>query len=241
MRLMEPFYNEVDRYKHKLGTRLGLKFGCEGGLIMLTVNVLSNRALKGLIDGVLSVSLVFLLSTLDVSDAGLFSSAYAQNSELSTKATIVIETDSSSAATKGRTLKVTHYKDTQCSRPGKTDKLFRKNFADDNHQFKPLVVETDVPFIFQVSYLEKRRNESRSCVAISSVDLKPNRRYSAIFKVVGEVVGCNISVFDVTDSTADQGSENVPIVDAEPELTCAKVGKFGYKSGTPVYSYNDRL
>ena len=208
---------------------------------MLTVNIFSNRALKGLIDGVFSVSFVFLLSTLNVSGAGLFSSAYAQNSELPTTATIVIETDTRSSATKGRALKVTHYQDTQCNRRGKTDKLFRKNFAGDNHAFKPFIVETDTPFIFQVSYVEKRRNESRSCVAISSVDLKPNRRYSAIFKVVGEVVGCNISVFDVTDSTADQDSENVPIVDAEPELTCAKVGKFGYKSGTPVYSYNDRL
>ena len=79
-----------------------------------------------------------------------------------------------------------------------------------------------------MSYLEKRRNESRSCVAISSVELEPNRRYSAIFEVVGEVVGCNISVFDVTDSTPDQNPENVPMADAEPELTCAKVGKHGY-------------
>ena len=84
----------------------------------------------------------------------------------------------------------------------------------------------------------------------------PNRSYKAVFQVVDDVVGCNIRVFDVTDiiqnpvmlAAADQADASsqlqflqVPVIDVEPESSCFKVDKIGYKSGTPVYSYKDRL
>ena len=121
------------------------------------------------------------------------------------------------------------------------------------------MVETDLRFIFQVNYLEKRPAETRVCDAISSVSLKPGRSYRAVFRVIDEVVGCNIRVFDVTDvienfavlATGDQSSKSdtnselqfleVPVIDSYSELTCVKVGKKSYKSGTPIYSYKDRL
>ncbi len=205
--------------------------------------------------GLLAASVFFLSS----SSVGLISSAYAQQAQPN-KAQIVIESISNSAATRGKNLVVTYYQDEQCGRRGKTDRVFKKNYVDDVHSFNPLAVETDVPFIFQVSYLEKRRAETRSCAAISNVDLKPNRSYRAVFKIVDEVVGCNISVFDVTDiiqAQAQAAAENVapeavsqnpevtllevPVMDKKPEFTCARVGKPSYKSGTPVYTYKDRL
>lgn len=172
------------------------------------------------------------------------------------KATIVIESVSNSTATRGKNLEVTYYQDEQCGRRGKSDKVFKQNYVKDLHTFNRLEVETDVRFIFQVSYLEKRRSETRACAAISSVELKPNRSYKAVFQVVDDVVGCNIRVFDVTDiiqnpvmlAAADQADASsqlqflqVPVIDVEPESSCFKVDKIGYKSGTPVYSYKDRL
>ncbi|MBL4671760.1 MAG: hypothetical protein JKX81_05830 [Arenicella sp.] len=77
--------------------------------------------------------------------------------------------------------------------------------------------------------------------------------------MIDEVVGCNIRVFDVTDvienfavlATGDQSSKSdtnselqfleVPVIGSYPESTCVKVGKKSYKSGTPIYSYKDRL
>jgi len=204
----------------------------------------------------LRIVAVFFLSC---SSVGLFSSAYAQQVQAN-KAQIIIESISNSAATRGKNLVVTYYQDEQCGRRGKTDRVFKKNYVDDEHSFNPLAVETDVPFIFQVSYLEKRRAETRSCAAISNVELKPNRSYKAVFKIVDEVIGCNISVFDVTDiiqaqvavvdenaapEAANQSPEigflEVPVMDRKPEFTCARVGKPSYKSGTPVYTYKDRL
>jgi len=184
--------------------------------------------------------------------------AYAQQE--ARNAMIVIETVSNTKATRGKKIAVTYYQDEQCSRRGKSEKVFRKNYAKDLHRFNPLMVETDTRFIFQVSYIEKRRGETRACDAISSVSLKPSRSYRAVFRVIDDVVGCNIKVFDITDiiertSTTlaaggyppkDESNSRlqyleVPIVDAYPESTCAKVGKKGYKSGTPVYSYENRL
>jgi hypothetical protein len=66
-------------------------------------------------------------------------------------------------------------------------------------------------------------------------------------------------VFDVTDIVqssvavtagdqpikVDSNSElqflQVPVIDTYPESSCVKVGKRGFKSGSPVYSYKDRL
>jgi hypothetical protein len=181
---------------------------------------------------------------------------YAQQ-EAST-ATIVIESVADTNATRGRKLAVTYYQDEQCSRRGKSNKVFSKNYAKDLHRFNPWIVETDIRLIFQVNYIEKRRDETRACDAISSVSLKPGRSYRAIFRVVDDVVGCNIRVFDVTDiiqkpavlATGDQQPKGdsssepqfleVPVKDSYPESTCVKVGEKGYKSGTPVYSYQGR-
>jgi len=189
---------------------------------------------------------------------------FAQAESEPGKAAITIESISNSKATRGKSLVVTHYADEECGRRGKTDRVFKKNYAEDEHRFNPLVVDTDRPFIFQVSYTEKRRNETRSCAAISSVDLQADRSYRAVFKVVDDVVGCNISVEDVTDvfnAEAELNSQQAkhesndpaaktadivvpaatPVVDAKPELSCIRVGKAGYKNGTPVYSYKHRL
>ena len=204
-----------------------------------------------------SISMVGLLGVITSANYLLATPAYAQ--QAAPKATIVIESVSDTKATRGKQLEVTYYQDEQCSRRGKSEKVFKKNYAKDLHRFNPLMVETGMRFIFQVSYLEKRRDETRACDAISSVSLKPNRSYRAVFRVVDEVVGCNIRVYDVTDiiqnpaviaandqpSTVDTNSElqflEVPVIDSYPGSTCAKVGKKGYKSGTPVYSYKDRL
>lgn len=194
----------------------------------------------------------------------ILSPVLAQTPNVPGKAMITIESISKSQATRGKNLLVTYYADQQCGRRGKTDRVFKKNYVDDEHRFNPLAVDTDLPFIFQVSYTEKRRNETRSCAAISSVNLEPNRSYRAVFNIVEEVIGCNISVVDVTDVIAAEAAleaqlaakENgeatapsteivvpaeIPIADAKPENTCVRVGKEGYKSGTPVYSYKDRL
>jgi hypothetical protein len=205
----------------------------------------------------LSISAVGLLVSVGSANTSLVTSAYAQQD--APQATIVIETVSETNATRGKKLAVTYYQDEQCSRRGKSEKVFKKNYAKDRHRFNSLMVETDMRFIFQVSYVEKRRDETRACDAISSVSLEPNRSYRAIFRVIDEVVGCNIRVFDVTDiiqnsagvanvdqpSNGDSNSKlqflEVPVIDAYPESTCANVGKKGYKSGTPVYSYKDRL
>lgn len=188
----------------------------------------------------------------------------AQTLDAPGKAMITIESISKSQASRGKNLLVTYYADQQCRRRGKTDRVFKKNYADDEHRFNPLAVDTDMPFIFQVSYTEKRRNETRRCAAISSINLEPGRSYKATFNIIDEVIGCNISVFDVTDVIVAEAAleaqlaanENggavepvaeivipaeIPVVDAKPETTCASVGKEGYKSGTPVYSYKDRL
>ncbi len=180
------------------------------------------------------------------------------------KATIVIESVSNSLATRGKNLLVTYYQNEQCGRRGKTDRVFKKNYVKDLHRFNTLAVEIDEPFIFQVSYTEKRRDETRSCAAISNVTLEENRSYKAVFNIVDQVIGCNIKVFDVTDidqaalakaetdkaqgdnqvvpeSSANALLLKVPMMDKRPMYTCSKVNKQGYKSGTPVYSYKDRL
>lgn len=206
---------------------------------------------------------VAYLGNIEVQDSDshgmrLIASVHAQDVA---KATIVIESISKSSATRGKNLLVTYYQDEQCSRRGKTDRVFKKNYVNDVHRFNPLAVEVDVPFIFQVNYVEKRRDEIRRCTAISNVQLQANRSYKAVFNIVEEVIGCNISVYDVTD-IAQQALEpsetdnvdalpvapnpdlellQVPLKDNKPEYTCSKIGKQGYKSGTPVYSYKDRL
>jgi len=212
----------------------------------------SFRIPRGLSKKSLTKIIVLISSSLCVAWLAL---AQAQETQAG-KAIIVIESISNSGATRGKNLVVTYYQDEQCSRRGKSDKVFKKNYVNDIHSFNPLAVETDSPFIFQVSYLEKRRSETRSCAAISNVSLKPNRSYKAVFKIVDEVIGCNISVFDVTDIVQASAAKveetapeqfsgvsllEVPIMDKKPEFGCARVGKQGYKSGTPVYNYKDRL
>ncbi len=205
----------------------------------------------------------FFITSLFISLSSL-SPVLAQTDNGPGKAMITIESISKSQATRGKNLVVTYYADQQCGRRGKTDRVFKKNYVDDEHRFNPLAVDTDMPFIFQVSYTEKRRNETRSCAAISSVELKANRTYKAVFEIVEEVIGCNISVVDVTEVIAAQTAleaqlaanesgqamessveivvpAETPVADAKPENTCVRVGKEGYKSGTPVYSYKDRL
>lgn len=225
--------------------------------INYNINSSKVAGLKGrLIQSVFVLSLFLSLSTL--------SPVFAQAANVPGKAMITIESISKSQATRGKNLVVTYYADQQCGRRGKTDRVFKKNYVDDEHRFNPLAVDTDMPFIFQVSYTEKRRNETRSCAAISSVELKANRTYKAVFEIVEEVIGCNISVVDVTDVIAAESAleaqlvakesgqaiepssdivvpTETPVVDAKPENTCVRVGKEGYKSGTPVYSYKDRL
>jgi hypothetical protein len=204
-----------------------------------------------------SLSVMLLLLGIASSRGLLVTPAYAQ--QVADNATIVIEAESNSSATRGKKLEVTYYQNEECGLRGKSEKVFKKNYAKDRHSFNPLMVETDTRFIFQVSYLEERRGETRACAAISNVALEANRSYKAIFRVVDEVVGCNIRVFDVTDKiqnavavvvddqspAADANSEllflQVPVIDTYPESTCAKVGKKSFKSGTPVYSYKDRL
>jgi hypothetical protein len=182
--------------------------------------------------------LSFFLPAAALVSAVLVPAAYAQET-----ATITIESVSNSSATRGKKIVVTHYLDEQCGRRGKTDKVFKKNFADDLHSFNPLAVETDSPFIFQVSYTEKRRTETRSCATIANVKLEANRSYKAVFNIVEEVLGCTIDVYDITDQAANSSPESVQtlVEHSKPEFTCHRVGKPGYKSGAPVYSYKDRL
>ena len=189
----------------------------------------------------------FSVASLDQNGTPLLAVAHAQEG-LGSKATIVIESISNSSATRGKKIVVTQYRDEQCSRLGKTEKVFRKNYAKDLHSFSPLEVEIDRPFIFQVSYTEKRRDEIRSCAAISNVSLKANHSYKATFNIVDEVIGCNISVYDVTDIIQASGDQkpnselaHVTVLDRKPEFTCKRVGKQGYKNGAPVYSFKDRL
>jgi hypothetical protein len=189
-------------------------------------------------------------------------------------AQLTIEGLSNSSATRGKNFAVTYYADEACSRRGKTHKVFEKKYADNIHTFNALAVETDKPFIFQVSYLEKRRGQTRRCSSIANVDLKENGVYKAVFSIVDEVTSCNIKVYDLSPTVISnsklasssekliQGEANVamikqaqqdptllslslsPQVQIEhrtPDATCAKVGETGYKSGTPVYTYKNRL
>ena len=224
--------------------------------------VIPSHAFALLMGGLLLGAMVFF-------GEPLISFASAQDGQPA-KATIVIESVSNSSATRGKNLLVTYYQDEKCSRRGRTDKVFKKNSVKDFHRFNALEVDLDAPFIFQVSYTEKRRRETRSCAAIANVTLQENRSYKAIFEIVDEVAGCNIAVFDVTniintddlsridktfraaestgnaenlepDPSPEPDSLPVPVVDAKPSHTCTKVGKRGFRSGTPVYNYKDRL
>lgn len=237
--------------KARVGGTVKVEFEWSAGFKMNAVWCAGFGFRRSLLGCFFSISLVVVLVC-----SAWSTSIYAQQAA---KATIIIESVSNSRASRGKNLAVTYYQDLQCGRRGKSEKVFKKNYVKDLHRFNPLAVETDVPFIFQVSYLEKRRDETRACDAISSVELEPGRSYKAVFQVIDEVVGCNIRVFDVTDINQNQlavvtgddistlaiASElqflQVPVIDSQPESTCAKVGKKGYKSGTPVYSYKDRL
>lgn len=181
-------------------------------------------------------------------------------------AQITIETLSNSSATRGKNYLVSYFADEDCSKRGKSSKIYEKKYADSTHTFNPLSVELDQAFIFQVAYLEKRRGETRRCTAIANVELQPRHNYKAVFSVVDEVVGCHIEIFDLTPTESvvnEEGQKNQNILTGEaptaeqpssskvvspnvvehkkPAKTCARIGEKGYGNGTPVYTYKDRL
>jgi hypothetical protein len=193
--------------------------------------------------------LLLLVSLVFVQDGA------AQQSSTST-AQLTIEGVSNSSATRGKNYAVTFYADEACARRGKTHKVFEKKYADSIHTFNALAVDVDQPFIFQVDYLEKRRGQTRRCSSIANVDLKESGNYKAVFSIMDEVTSCNIKIYDmnpaVLNNSDQQAQKNsllassainspVEIEYKKPAASCAKVGKIGYKNGTPVYTYKDRL
>lgn len=109
-------------------------------------------------------------------------------------------------------------------------------------------VDTSGNLILQIAYDEKRRGGTRACASIVNLALSEGRTYKAVYQVIEEVIGCEIKIYDVSDvaTGAEEDAANpyahLSLVEfTKPEFTCKKVGKQGFKDGTPVYSYKNRL
>ena len=76
-------------------------------------------------------------------------------------AQLTIEAVTNSSAKRGKNFQVTQYSDESCSKRGRSEKVDEKKYVDKTHTFKPLQVNLDTPFLFQVSYVEKRRKNIR--------------------------------------------------------------------------------
>ena len=166
----------------------------------------------------------------------------------SNKASIVVEVLAESVKPKGTKSKVTQYADEQCNRRGRSDRLAEKRNLKGKHQFKPISIDADSNFIFQVSFEQKKLRQLKSCSSIANLELEAGHEYKVVYQVIGEVLGCSMSIYDLTaEQTVKQSSSSVSTQESEtqnlgmiayntPELSCLKIGKTGFKNNVPVHT-----
>ncbi len=162
-------------------------------------------------------------------------------------ATLLIEVHSDTSANRGKNYKITHYADENCAKRGKSDKVFEKKYAKQKHVFERLPLETGSNFVFQIAYNEKRREGTRACTVMADFAPEAGHTYKALYTVIEEVIGCELKIYDISGSgdaglgSAESASTLIEVAYSKPEFACKKVGKKGFKNGTPVYSYKNRL
>lgn len=114
------------------------------------------------------------------------------------KANLTIEVKAESVKPKGTKYKVTQYADEKCGKRGKTDRLLEKRNAKGKHTFKPLSIDAESDFVFQVSFEQKQLRQLKSCSSIAKLSPKAGHEYKVVYEVNGEVLGCGLVIYDLT-------------------------------------------
>jgi len=187
---------------------------------------------------------------------------FAQNENT---ADLTIEVMAEFVPKRGTKYKVTRYADEQCGKHGKTDRLLEKRSVAGRHVFKTLTLDASENFIFQVRFEQKKLRQLKSCASIANLTLQPGHEYKVVYEIIGEVLGCSMKIYDLTatEPVTPAGSDNtlgeqetegavvaettpevteptpgepVEVAYNEPELSCLKIGKAGFKNNVPVHS-----
>ena len=141
-----------------------------------------------------------------------------------------VEANSDSVDIKNRHYTVMQYLDGQCSKAGRSARMYRKKFGKETHNFEEKEITSGTEFFFQVEYLEARRQEDRACTVLSGFTPAANRRYKAVYETSGQVSRCSVKIFDVTE-------EQVEITAiSRPERTCFRGKPTNNKNSVPIHT-----